>query len=150
MIKSMEVGFCFIGYWCYSEWWEWDLTTLAVLGKSTVSRVIPRLYGWVCKTLRLSLLIAEHSAVIISARLNPMRSQISIPVLWNLCSESVGCIKFWNRVKDSDTDGPMRGGMVGQKSYLGPGSFSSQDFSRSNKHYTFWYVSTGYFCALFL
>ena len=30
-------------------------------------------------------------------------------------------------------------------------SFSSQDFSRSNKHDTFWYVvSTGYFYVLFL
>ena len=42
----------------------------------------------------------------------------------------------------------------GRKSYLGPveiASFSSQDFSRSNKHDTFWdIVSTGYFYILFL
>ena len=31
MIKSMLVGFCFIGAWCYSEWWRWDFVTLAQL-----------------------------------------------------------------------------------------------------------------------
>ena len=40
-----------------------------------------------------------------------------------------------------------------RKSYLGPAeimSFSSRDFSLSNKHYTFWHiVSTGYFYVLF-
>ena len=40
------------------------------------------------------------------------------------------------------------------ESYLGPPeitAFSSQDFSRSNKHDTFWHVdSTGYFYVLFL
>ena len=29
IIKSMVVGFCLIGVWCYSEWWVWDLITLA-------------------------------------------------------------------------------------------------------------------------
>ena len=42
----------------------------------------------------------------------------------------------------------------GRKSYLGPAeiaSFSNRDFSRSNKHDTFWHVvSTGYFYVLFL
>ena len=86
-----------------------------------------------------------------SARLNPMRSQFSIPVLWNSCSELVawGGIKVWDPVEDSDTDGPMMGGVLGQKSYLGPAeiaSFSRRDFSRSYKHDTFWRVlSTWYF-----
>ena len=38
-----------------------------------------------------------------------------------------------------------------RKSHLGPAeiaSFSSQDFSRNNKHDTFWHVSTGYFYVL--
>ena len=38
-----------------------------------------------------------------------------------------------------------------RKSHLGPAeiaSFSSQDFSRDNKHDTFWHVSTGYFYIL--
>ena len=39
-------------------------------------------------------------------RLNPMGSQFLIPALWNLCSESVGSIKIWDQVKDSDTGGP--------------------------------------------
>ena len=39
------------------------------------------------------------------ARLNLMGSQFSIPVLWNLSSESVGSIKFLDPVEDSDTGG---------------------------------------------
>ena len=46
----------------------------------------------------------------------------------------------------------MRGGGVGQKSYLGPteiASFPSRSFSQSNKHNTFWHaVSTGYVLLL--
>ena len=49
--------------------------------KLNVSRVIPRLYGWVYKTLRLSQLLVEHSVVVMSTRLNPIGSQFSIPVL---------------------------------------------------------------------
>ena len=64
--------------------------TCTVSAKWNVYRVIPRLYGWVYKTLRLfPLVVVEHSVVVVSARLNPMGSQFSIPVLWNLCSESV-------------------------------------------------------------
>ena len=49
----------------------------------------------------------------------------------------------------------VRGGEVGgRKSYSGLAkiaSFSSRDFSQSNKHDTFWHVlSTGYFFVLFL
>ena len=40
-----------------------------------------RLYGWVYKTLRLSPLVIEHSVAAMSARLNLMGSQFSIPVL---------------------------------------------------------------------
>ena len=79
----------------------------AVSGKWTVSSVISRLYEWVYKTLWLSPLVLEHSVVVMSARLNPMRSQFSISILWNLCSESVGGIKFWDPVEDSDTGGPI-------------------------------------------
>ena len=68
--------------------------TCTVSGKGNVFRVIPRLHGWVYKTLRLSLLVVEHSVVVATARLNPMGSQFLIPVLWNLCSESVGH-KLW-------------------------------------------------------
>ena len=42
----------------------------------------------------------------------------------------------------------------GRKYYLGPAeiaSFSSRDFSQSNKHDTFWHAaSSGYFCVLWL
>ena len=55
----MVVGFCFIGDWCYSEWWVWGLITLAVSGKWNVSRVIPRLYGWVYKISKLLKLLIE-------------------------------------------------------------------------------------------
>ena len=33
----MLVGFCFIGRWCYSEWWVWDLITLAQFPGSEIS-----------------------------------------------------------------------------------------------------------------
>ena len=55
--------------------------TCAVSGKWAVSRVIPRLCGWVYKTLRLSPLVVKHSVAVMGARLNPMGSQFSIPVL---------------------------------------------------------------------
>ena len=51
------------------------------LGNEMSPGVIPRLYGWVYKTLRLSPLVVEHSVVVMSARLNPMGSQFSIPAL---------------------------------------------------------------------
>ena len=79
--------------------------TCAISGKLNLSRVIPRLYGWVYKTSRLPPLVVEHSFVVISSRLNHMGSQFSIPVLWNLCSESVGGIKFSDPVEDSNTGG---------------------------------------------
>ena len=108
MIRWMVVVFCFIGGWCYSEWWVVGFeNTCTVSGKWNVSRVIPRLYEWVHKTLRLSLLVGEHGVVVMSVRLNPMDSQSSIPFLWNLFSESVGeGIKFWEQVEDSDTGVP--------------------------------------------
>ena len=57
--KPIVVDFCSIASWCYSGWWLWDLRTLAVSGKWNVSRVIPRLYGWVYKILRLPKLLVE-------------------------------------------------------------------------------------------
>ena len=56
--------------------------TCTVYGNRNVSRVIPRLYGLVYKTLRLSPLVVDHNGlVVMSARLNPMGSQSLIPVL---------------------------------------------------------------------
>ena len=91
-----------------SQWWlvfallgvdatlgvRFEITHI-VSGKWNVSKVIPRLYGRVYKTLRLSPLVNEHSVVVWlqvpnqdNPRLNPMVSQFSIPVLSDLCSES--------------------------------------------------------------
>ena len=70
-----------------------------------ISTVIPRLYRWVYKILRLSPLVVQHSVVVMSARLNPMGSQYSIHVLWNLYSVSVRSIKCWDPVEDSNTGG---------------------------------------------
>ena len=109
-IKSMMVGFCFIGGWCYSEWWVWDLITLAVSGKWNVSRVIPRLYGWVYKTLRLSLLVVKHSVVVMTAGSQSRQSQIEsyvLPIFDSSFKRFVfrisGSIKFWDPVEDSNT-----------------------------------------------
>ena len=41
--------------------------TFTVSGKINVSRVTPRIYGWVYKTLRLSPLAVEHSVVVMTA-----------------------------------------------------------------------------------
>ena len=41
--------------------------TWTVSGKRIVSRVIPRFYGWVYKTLRISPLIAVHIVVVMTA-----------------------------------------------------------------------------------
>ena len=67
----------------FGVWFHWDLMLLWVMGagfdntctgsgKWSGSRVIPRLYGWVYKTLRLSLPVIEHSVMVVSGRLNPM------------------------------------------------------------------------------
>ena len=41
--------------------------TCTVSGKCTVSRVIPRFYGWVYKTLRISPLVVKHGVVVMTA-----------------------------------------------------------------------------------
>ena len=70
MIKPMMVGW-FLFYWGSMRLWVMDVgfeNTCTVSGKN-ISRVIPRLYGWVYKALRLSPLAAEHSVVVIIAGL---------------------------------------------------------------------------------
>ena len=109
----MVVGFCFIGGLFYSEWWVWDLRILAQFQGSEMS---PRLFqefmdgyyktlpisGWIWLWQWLWVRVPNQC----NARLNPMGSQFSIPILWNLCSESVGDIKFWDPVEGSDTSHP--------------------------------------------
>ena len=57
-------------------------SSLAQFPRSEMSPgLFPRLYEWVYKTLRLSRLVVDHSVVVMSARLNPVGSQFSIPVL---------------------------------------------------------------------
>ena len=68
----MVVGFCFIGGLMLLQVMSVGFDeTCTVSGKSNVSRVILRLYGWVYKTLRLSPLVVDHRVVVMSARLNP-------------------------------------------------------------------------------
>ena len=67
-----------------------DLRTLAQFQGSEMSAGLFQSFmdGHIkLKTLHIS---GEHSAVAMSARLNPMGSQSSIPVLRNLCSGSAG------------------------------------------------------------
>ena len=40
--------------------------TCTILGKGNASRVIPRLYGWVYKTLGLSPLAVEHNILVMT------------------------------------------------------------------------------------
>ena len=74
-VDDLVNGTWFLFYWGLMLLWvmgvEFD-NTCAVSGKWYVLRVIPRLYGWVYKTLKLSSLVVEHSVVVMSARLNPM------------------------------------------------------------------------------
>ena len=56
--------------------------TCIVSRKLNISRVIPRLFGWVYKTLGLFPLAVDDSVVVMGARLNPMGSQF-------LCSSAV-------------------------------------------------------------
>ena len=71
--------------------------TCAVSRMWNVSRVISEIYRWVDNNLRLSLLVVEHSVMVMTAGSQSRRSQIdsqfSISVLWNLCSESV-----WSKI----------------------------------------------------
>ena len=67
----------FLIYWGFILLWvmvEGFDNTCRVLGKWKFSRVIPRLYGWVYKTVRLALLAVEHSIAVISASSQPKLS----------------------------------------------------------------------------
>ena len=68
-------SFLFFYFFCYGYYFYLIFLT----GNWNVSRVIPRLYGWIYNTLRFFPLVVEHSIVVMSARLNPMGSRFSIP-----------------------------------------------------------------------
>ena len=87
--------------------------TSTVSGKSNISGIISRLYGWVYKTWRLFPLADEHSVAVWlrvpnqdDPRLYPMGSQFSISVLLNLCSESVEAYHFEILAEVSNTGCP--------------------------------------------
>ena len=74
-----------------------------------VSRVIPRLYGWVYKTLRLSPLAVEQSAVVMTAGSQSRRSQTECygqPIFYFCFFEFVfgtsGGIKFKSNISMSN------------------------------------------------
>ena len=50
--------------------------TCTISEKGDVSRVIPKLYEWVYKTLRLSPLVVEHRVAVLTAGSLSRRSQI--------------------------------------------------------------------------
>ena len=92
MIRSMVVGFCFIGVWCYTRVWVWNLIRLTQFQGSEMSPGLFQYFMDVYKTLRLSALLVEHGVVVMSVRLNPIGSQSLISVLWN----SFGISGTWN------------------------------------------------------
>ena len=70
------IGFCSNGGWCYSEWWVWDLGTLAQFQGSEMS---PKLFeGFMdgYKTLKLSPFVVEHSVVVMTEGSQSRWSQI--------------------------------------------------------------------------
>ena len=86
MMKSMVIGFCFLRVDATLRDGVGFDNTCTVSGKGNGSRFIPRPYWWVCKTLRISPLVVELSVVVVSARLNPMGSQlvrVQLPLRWN-------------------------------------------------------------------
>ena len=107
MIESMVVGFCFS--WVDAALSDGFDNTCTVSEKRNVSRVIPRLYGWVYKSLRLTPLVAEHRIVVNGCGF-PIKT---IPdwILWigkarfPFGFRISGDIKFWDPVEDSDTGG---------------------------------------------
>ena len=110
-IKSMVACFCF--NWRFMLLWVMGVgfdNTCTVSGKWNVSRLIPRLYGWVCKTLRLSPLVVEHSVVVMTAGFQLRRSQIESygqPIFYSRFMKFVlrisGGIKFWDPAESFDT-----------------------------------------------
>ena len=89
------------------------MSTCAVSGKCNVSRAIPRLYVWVCKTLRLSPLVVEHSVVVMTVGCQSRRSKIESyrqPIFdfpfMKLVLQSLGPWTFVILVEDFDTGGP--------------------------------------------
>ena len=65
----MVVGFCSIGGVGFEN-------ICTVLGKWNISRVIPRLYGWVYKTWRFFPLADEHGVAVMTAGSQSRQSQI--------------------------------------------------------------------------
>ena len=85
--------------------------TGTVLGKWNVSRVIPRLYGWVHKILRPTPLVVENSAEVVTARSRLRRSQINGQLIFDsrfikLVLRISGYIKFWDPAEDSNNSDP--------------------------------------------
>ena len=67
--------------------------TCTVLGKWNVSRVIPRLYGWVYKILRLFTFVFDHSVVVVTAGSLSRRAQTESSValwfpLYEICAQN--------------------------------------------------------------
>ena len=99
-----------------SDWCRiWEHLHL-VSGKWNVSRIIPKLHGWIYKALRLSLLAVQHIVEVMTpgsqsrrTQIESMGSQFSISVLLNLCSESVEAKSFEILVEDSFTCSPSSG-----------------------------------------
>ena len=51
--------------------------------------------------------MVEHNVVVMAAVSDQDDPRLNlIPILWNLCSEPVGGIKFWDPVEGSDTGDP--------------------------------------------
>ena len=73
--------------------------------KWNVSRVIPRLYGWVYKTLRLSQLVVQHSVVVWVRDGIILAANYRFP-FYEIWVQNQWDIKFWDTVEDSDTSGP--------------------------------------------
>ena len=104
MIKPMVVGFLLLELELFSVIGVGFENTRTISGNWNASRVVPRLYGSVYKTLRLS--TAVERSVVVMTEMPKSKPSSDFFLLLNLCSELVGASNFEILVENSDTGSP--------------------------------------------
>ena len=100
----MVVGFLLLELELFSVIGVGFENTRTISGNWNASRVVPRLYGSVYKTLRLS--TAVERSVVVMTEIPKSKPISDFFLLLNLCSELVGASNFEILVENSDTGSP--------------------------------------------
>ena len=77
--------------------------TCTVSGRWNVFRVIPRLYGWVYKTLRLSPYVVKYNIVVMNVSLDPMGNRQFLFSFYEIFVQNQWGMTFWDQIEDSNT-----------------------------------------------